>query len=106
MNEGTRRCDQFHSHSPLTTTLEHIAVFHLQLIGEDTGQVQRSRALHVVCCMRRSKSHSYEVSLCEGEGAGQMNTLGAEGFDLVLCAYSDLVDAVPTDLIVLHVADF
>lgn len=59
-----------------------------------------------MCCMRRPKSHPYEVSLREGEGAGQMNTLGAEGFDLVLCAYSDLVNVVPTYLIVLHVADF
>lgn len=103
---STRWGYQFNSHSPFTTAPVSIGVFHQQLIGEDTGQVERSSNLHILCCMRRPYSHLYEVSFCEGEGAGQLDALGTEGFDWVSCAGSDLVDADAPYLVVLHVADF
>lgn len=102
---STRWGYQFNSHRPFTTTPISIAIFHQELIGEDAGQVERPGALHVLCCVRRPQSHSYEVLFCEGEGAGQLNTLGTEGFDWLSSARSDLVDAVPPYLVVLHGAD-
>ena len=96
---------QFNGHSPFTTTLVSVAIFHQQLVGEDAGQVESSRALHILRCMRRPQSHSYEVLFGEGEGAGQLNTLGTKGFNWVSRADSDLVDVVSPYLVVLHVAD-
>lgn len=102
---GTWWGHQFHCHGPLTTTPVRVAVVHQELVGENTRQVERSRAFHILCYMRRSQSHSYEVLLREGKDAGQLNALGLEGSDGVPRAGSDLVDAFTSYLVVLHVAD-
>lgn len=99
------RSDQFDSHGALTATPVSVAVLHQQLVGEDTGQVESSRAGYLLRRLRGAQGHTYEVPLCEGKGAGQLHTLVAERFDRVSCARSDFVDVVPADLVVLHVAD-
>lgn len=97
---------QFNSHCSFTTTPVSMTVFHQKLVRENTRKVECSRAFHIPWCMRRPQRHSYEVFFCEGEGTDQFNTLGPEGFDRVMCAGSDLVNAVSPYLVVLHEADF
>lgn len=96
---------QLNRHSPVTATLVKVGVVHQQFIGEDTGQVERTRALHFLRDMWRPEGHLYEVSLREREGAGQLDGLRTEEFDRMSRAGSDLVDAVSPDLVVLYVAD-
>lgn len=84
---------QFHSHGPLATTAVRVAVVHQELVGENTRQIERSKAFHILLCVWRPQSHSYEIFLCEGKGAGQLKALGSEGSDGVLCLGPDLVDA-------------
>lgn len=102
---STRRREEFNSHSSFTAAPVGIAVFHQQLVGENTGQVESSGALHILRHVRRAQRHSYEVLIGEGEGTRQLDGLGTEGFDGVPRAGSHLVDAVAPNLVVLHVTD-
>lgn len=104
-NVSTRRCYEFNCHSSLTAAPVGVAVLHQQLVGEDARQVERPRAFHILRHEGRAQCHPYVVFFCEGEGTGQLDSLGTEGFDREPLAVSHLVDAVAPNLVVLHVAD-
>lgn len=102
---STRRRYELNSHSSFTAAPVGVAVFHQQLVGEDAGQVERPRAFNILRHVGGAQCHPYVVFFCEGEGTGQLNGLGTEGFDRVALAASHLVDAVAPNLVVLHVTD-
>lgn len=102
---STRRRYELDSHRSLTAAPIGIAVFNQELVGEDAGQVERPRAFHILRHVGRAQCHLYVVFFSEGEGTGQLNGLGAQGFDRVAFATSHLVDAGAPNLVVLHVTD-